>query len=230
MNSFKTGYYSSLILAFLTLITFAFALTAIPNSGAFCQENCFEYPYHDSMSEFPGDYYWMFLACIMLPAFMAFVLAHESIVSPGNMFFFRVASAMSIIAVTVLTAVYFVQFTVVPSSLLHGETEGIAMITQYNPHGTFIALEEYGYIFMGISFVFLAIVFEGKGLPAVVRWIYISAFVLIVVGFIITTLLFGMVRKDRFEVFVISVTWLVLIINGFLSARYFRRKMKAMEP
>lgn len=34
---------------------------------------------------------------------------------------------------------------------MHGETEGITLLTQYNAHGIFIALEELGYLLMSLS-------------------------------------------------------------------------------
>ena len=52
---------------------------------------------------------------------------------------------------------YFVQFSMVPVSLMNGQSEGIALLTQYNPYGVFIVLEELGYLLMSLSFVFLAL-------------------------------------------------------------------------
>jgi hypothetical protein len=34
---------------------------------------------------------------------------------------------------------------------MHGETEGITLLTQYNAHGIFIVLEELGYLLMSLS-------------------------------------------------------------------------------
>ena len=47
-------------------------------------------------------------------------------------------------------------------SILLGETEGFALLTQYNPHGVFIALEDLGYFLMGMAFVFLGALFAGR--------------------------------------------------------------------
>jgi hypothetical protein len=57
----------------------------------------------------------------------------------------------------VLLGGYFVQFSMVPVSLMNGQSEGIALLTQYNPYGVFIVLEELGYLLMSLSFVFLAL-------------------------------------------------------------------------
>ena len=61
----------------------------------------------------------------------------------------------------VLSADYFIQVSVIQPSLLSGETEGIALLTQFNPHGIFIVLEEMGFLLMSISFVALIPVFSG---------------------------------------------------------------------
>jgi len=37
---------------------------------------------------------------------------------------------------------------------------------------------------------------------------------------------FGIERQDRFEVIVISINWLVLIINGILLSVFFNRRFK----
>ncbi len=45
------GFYSSVLLAVIALITFGFAITAVPVSGANCLEGCFDYPYLDTLSK-----------------------------------------------------------------------------------------------------------------------------------------------------------------------------------
>ena len=52
----RVGLYSAILTALTTLVTFSLAIIAIPNSGAGCRENCVEYPYVNTLSEFPQDY------------------------------------------------------------------------------------------------------------------------------------------------------------------------------
>jgi hypothetical protein len=73
-NNLKISYYSAVSLSVITLITFAFAMMAIPISGAFCPSDCIEYPYLDTLSQFPGDYIWMFLATLMILTYLIFTL------------------------------------------------------------------------------------------------------------------------------------------------------------
>jgi hypothetical protein len=125
---------------------------------------------------------------------------------------------------------YFIQFTVVPASLLHGETEGISLLTQYNPHGVFIALEELGYLMMSLSFIFLVPIFSTKNrLENTIRYVYMVAFILTVVSFVIISMKYGAEKQDRFEVVAISVNWLALIVNGILTGIFFRRVLRLIE-
>lgn len=49
-----------------------------------------------------------------------------------------VTFGFAILAAVILLVDYFIQFSVVPVSLMSGETEGIPLLTLYNPHGIFI--------------------------------------------------------------------------------------------
>ena len=219
-----TGYIAALLLSVVTLITFALALTAIPNSGAFCPGDCFEYPYLDTLSEYPGDYLWMYPAVILMLVFVVWVIAIHAGASPARKIFSLSAVAFALMSAMVLVPAYFIQFSVVPASLMKGETQGIALLTQYNPNGIFIVLEELGYFLMSLSFVFLAPVFQGKTKHLrTIRWVFITAFAFTFISFIIITAIHGIYRMDRFEVAAISICWLALIVNGFLTAGGFRK-------
>jgi hypothetical protein len=131
------------------------------------------------------------------------------------------------IAAGILASDYFIQFSAIPMSLMNDETDGLAMLIQYNPHGVFIALEELGYLIMSLSFLFVAPVFVSKErIVAAIRWIFIIGFVLVVVSLIAISINFGLDRLDRFEVVVISVNWLVLIVNGILLGILFRKQLE----
>jgi hypothetical protein len=138
------------------------------------------------------------------------------------------AVAVSVVAAAVLVPTYFVQFSVVPSSIAAGETEGITLLTQYNPHGAFIALEEAGYLLMSLSFLLAIPLIDDAGVKArVVRWLFGAGFVVPIVALVAVGLAYGLDRQDRFEVAVISVDWFVLIVNGILLASIFRDRLHA---
>ena len=47
---------------------------------------------------------------------------------------------------------YYVQFTTVQTSLVKGELDGgLSVLSQYNPHGVFVALEDVGYFTMSFG-------------------------------------------------------------------------------
>jgi hypothetical protein len=122
---------------------------------------------------------------------------------------------------------YYIQISVIQPSLVSGETEGIAILTQYNPHGVFIALEEVGYIMMSVTFISLVPVFSGSNtLERAIKWIYIVGFILIIVSFILISLRFGIKREYRFEVALITIDYVELIVSGILLTRLFKREMR----
>ena len=106
-------------------------------------------------------------------------------------------------------------------SLQAGETEGLSLFTQYNPHGLFIAGEAFGYLAMSLALLFAAPVFAGGRIERAIRWLFIGGFVLAVAAFIG----FWIVGRDliAFEVSVLSINWIVLIASGVLLALVFRR-------
>ena len=96
------------------------------------------------------------IVSILYPVLMVCIHYYAS---PERKIFSHIGVSISLIASAILIVDCFVQVSVIQPSLLKGETDGIAMLSQYNPHGLFIALEEIGYLLMSLSFVFLAPVF-----------------------------------------------------------------------
>jgi hypothetical protein len=230
ININKIGYYSSIILAIITLITFGFAITAVPISGEFCLKNCIEYPYLNTLSQFPKDYYWMFLAIILIITYLILIVSIHSFANSTKQIFSRISLAFTIISSAVLVSCYYIQFNVVPASLKNGETDGIALITQYNPNGIFIALEELGYILMSFAFLFIAPVFEENNLlHKCIRWIFIINCSIVIFAFAVITIKYGLRKGYLFEVFIISINWLVLVVNGILVALVFKKELKKLD-
>jgi hypothetical protein len=222
----RVGFYSAILTALITLVTFGLAITAIPNSGANCVEGCFAYPYLDTVAQFPKDYLWMPPATVLLLVYVALMASIHSWAAGPKQIFSQIGLSFAIVAAVILASDYFVQFSVIPVSLMNGETEGITLLTQYNPHGLFIVLEDLGYIVMSLSFLFMAPVFTGRtGMEAAVRWVFVAAFILTAVALAAFSAVYGIDRKDRFEVAAISINWLVLIVNGILLSIVFRRQM-----
>jgi hypothetical protein len=226
LRSLKFSYYISIITSFLTLVTFSIAICTPPLSGPFCQGDCFQYPYTDIISRFPRDYYWMFPAILVSFSYLIMIFSIHHITPPEKKIFSLTALGFALISTIILTLDYFVQVSFIQPSLLAGETEGIAMLSQFNPHGIFIILEEMGFITMNISLFCLVPVFSKTDKPGKsVRLTLIISFALMLVSFIAITAFFGMNREYRFEVAIISITWIELIIAGILFSFFFKNSI-----
>ena len=225
-NYLTFGYYSSFLLSILTIITFGFAMTAIPPVGPYCPDNCMEYPFPDILLYYPRDYYWMYLAVFQLFAFVIFIVTNHFIVNASKKLYTFLSISFTLISSTVLLIAYFTQFSVVPISVMKGETEGIALLTQYNEHGLFIAMEELGYITMSIALFFLAFALKNSRSERIIRIILISQLILTVIAFIFYSIKFGIERSYLFEVATITINWLVIIIIGIMIGLHFRNKLK----
>lgn len=226
----RTGFWLSLSLAALTFVTFAVAMTAVPKSGPFCTGGCLEYPFLDSLAYYPGDYYWMFLAMFQITVWLLWMITlHFSAPEEKRIFSFA-GVGLSLVAATVLYADYYLQLAVVPVSLMKGETEGIALLTQYNDHGVFIALEELGYLLMSLSLFLMALTFSRRSsLEKNLKRVLTLPFILTIVSLVAFLVQYGVDRSYRFEVATISFVWLMLIIAGVMAAVYFRQRMRIIQ-
>jgi hypothetical protein len=144
--------------------------------------------------------------------------------------FSLIGVSFAIMSTLVLSVDYFLQVSVIQPSLLTGETNGISILSQFNPHGVFIVLEEIGFIFMIISFLALAPVFSNKNsLERAIKWTAIVGFCLTTLSFLIISLMHGVFREYRFEVAVISIAWIELIILAFLFTKFFRKSLLSSQ-
>jgi hypothetical protein len=102
--------------------------------------------------------------------------------------------------------------------------DGISLLTQFNSHGVFIALEGVGYILLAVSFMCIVPVFSKENLlERWLRWLLAGGFSLLVLSFIYCSMRYGLKREYRFEVAAISIDWLVLIAAGIMIAVVFHR-------
>jgi hypothetical protein len=154
------------------------------------------------------------------------MIANHFVAPVDRKIFSFISVAFAMIAATILLGNYFLQFSVVPISVMKGQTEGIALLTQYNGHGIFIVLEELGFTMMSIAFIFLSPIFSMKNrLEQAIRWILIMPFVVNVFAFVFYSIQFGLDRDYRYEVATISINWLVTILIGILIGVFFKREM-----
>lgn len=66
-------------------------------------------------------------------------------------------------------------------NLEKAQLDGWAILTQYNPNGVFIALEELGYLLMSVALLCLVPVFEKHDrLERGIRWLFTGSFATVV--------------------------------------------------
>jgi len=228
--SMRTGYYVSLVTAIITICTFAVALMTPPLSGPGCTGDCFEYPYSDIISRFPRDYYWMYPTMAISILFVFLMITVHYFSDSGHKIFSHAGFAISVISASILILNYYIQVSIIQPALLNGETEGIALITQYNPHGLFIALEEIGFFLMNLAFFVIIPVFANKGgVYKAIRLTYLTGSILALFSLIFVSIKLGIRREYILEIIIISIVWLELIISSILLSIVFRRKMKGIE-
>lgn len=225
LNNFsRLAHYIALFTSLVTIIAFGIAILTPPISGPFCTSSCIDYPYLNIISRFPRDYLWVFPAIIMNLAFVALVACVHQYASPDRKIFSQIALSFSIISATVLIIDYYIQISVIQPSIEKGQLDGIAILTQYNPHGIFIALEEIGYLIMSLAFLVLVPVFSNKSsLEKAIRLILLLSFILTICAIFLILICFGTKREYRFEIAAITINWTVLAVTGILLSRIFKR-------
>jgi hypothetical protein len=226
----NVGYYSALCTVVLTAITFAIAFLTPPLSGPWCKGGCFDYPYLDISTRFPRDYFWMYPSMLLSIVFVVLMASiHQQTIETRKVYSLT-AFGFSLISSTILFIDYFIQVSVIQPGLLKGETDGISILTQYNPHGVFIALEEIGYLVMSLAFFCIRSAFpKSNRLTKVLRTTYLISFLLMLLAFIVIGVLYGVDRAYRFEVAVITINWITLILSGIMLVRFFK-PLKSHQP
>lgn len=220
----RFGYPVAIATAVLTVITFIIAFNTPPLGGPMCTGNCFEYPYSDIASRFPRDYIWMYPTMLISLLFTALMACIHQYAGRDKKIFSTTGMAFAVISAAILIPNYFIQVSVIQPSLLNGETEGIALITQFNAHGVFIALEEAGFVMMCLaSFTVVPVFSPGKGILKAFRIVNIMALMIAAIAFIIITAVYGIMREYFFEIAIITTAWLQLAASSVLLAIIFRK-------
>jgi hypothetical protein len=222
----KYGFWVSILVIIVTVISLGIAVSTPPRSGPnVTSGTSITYPYTGGAEFVPRDFIWMFPAILMALLFMVLVICIHRYARPDKQIFSVISLSFAILAAAFLSVDYFIQLAVVQPSLLKGEADGISLISQYNPHGIFIALEDLGYLLMGVSFIFAApVFFEHRKLDKAIRFLFLAAGSLAIVSLIILAIIYRSNLEYRYEVVVIVVDWLTLIIGGILLSIFFRRK------
>ncbi len=217
-GAYRFGFWIAVAVAALTAGTFALALMALPDKVP--------YPFTDPViaAQWPGDYLWMYAAMLLMLLFVALVAAVHVCAPRARRVFSLLGLCIAVAAAAVLLIDYYLQVSIMQTSLEKGQLDGWSMLTMYNPNGVFIALEELGYLLMSIVFLCLARVFVGKtGVERALRWLLSASFAASILALVVVSAVRGIDRGDTFEIIVVSIVWLTLIAAGILIALVFRR-------
>jgi len=225
----RLGFWASILTAVAAAAALGIAVTTAPaRSGPFCLEDfvgsCVVYPYTDVAAFVPIEYIWMYPALLMALLFVVLIVCIHHYTAVDKQVYSQIALSFSVISAAAHAINYFIQLAVVQPSLLKGEIEGLPLLSQYNPHGIFIALEDVGYLMMGVAFLFVAAALgQQEKLERAIRFIFITSSVLAVGSLILLALIYGSDLEYRYEVFAILIDWITLIISGVLLGVFFRR-------
>jgi hypothetical protein len=226
-EAYRLGFWSAVLTAVLAAVAFAVGIATPARSGPFCTVSCVTYPYTDVTSFIPGDYVWLVPGFLLALLFVILMACIHSYAPDDRKIFGQIGLSFALIYAAVITTDYFLQFTVVIPSLLIGETTGLSLFTEYNPHGIFIALEGLGYLMLSAALLPAAAVFSGGRLERAVQGLFIASFIL-ALGFLLGL---SWLKYDivAFEVAILTINWLTLIVSGVLLSILFKRSEQALR-
>jgi hypothetical protein len=221
----RASFWAAILTAVAAVVSFGVAVTTPPRTGPFAAPGtALSYPYADAARFVPRDFVWMYLAVLMMLAFLVLAACVRERALGGRKVFGTIGLSLAAASFTVIAMDYFIQLRTVQPALLRGEADGLAILSQYNPHGVFIALEELGFLVMGLSFAFLALALGSSRLEGITRWVYLVSAALMAAAFVGMSWHFGFSLEYRFEVTAITIGWLTLAVTGLLLAFAFRQR------
>ena len=221
-NALRVGFWSAVFTTALAAAFFIIGILTPARSGPFCSSSCIPYPYESGLASFvPIDYIWLYPGILLAPTFAVLLISVHQIAPIEKKIFSEIAVSFALIYAVTIVINYFTQLVVIAPSISAGETSGLSLFSQYNPHGFFIGLEGLAYFMMSTAFLSLAPVFaDGKRLQRTLRWLFIGSFLLVASAFVA----FSLLKYDivSFEVTILLINWIVLISSGGLLAYLFK--------
>ncbi len=114
-----------------------------------------------------------------MPDYIAHVQTHNQffkyLAQGERKFLARIANSFGIAFVVTTAMHYFVQISAVRLNILAGETEGLLQFVQEYPISGMAAINMLGWtLFLGLSSLFAALVFSGRGVRRLIRYALLS--------------------------------------------------------
>ena len=207
------------------VVSAALAVTTPPRSGPYCRAGCVTRPWTDVARFVPRDYWWMYAMLLLLAAALALAVTVHGMAAATRPLAGLTGVCLGTAATALLMADYGIQLGTVQPALLAGETEGLSLWSQYNPHGLFIALENIGYAVWGLAFVLLgsSLARWHRDAASAAGWILVVGGSVTLTALVAYLLAYGADLQYRFEVASLTVTWLTLAVTGVLVTVAVRR-------
>lgn len=213
------------LVATAATVSLAVGVTTPVRSGPNCRSGCVPYPYTDAAAFVPRDYVWMYPAIVTAVSFVILAVCLHAWTPPDRRWLSRAGMILAGMGAGTLVADYALQLTVMQPALLAGETSGLSALSQYNPHGVFIGLENVGYATLSLALLFLGVatVRQPLKLGRVASWLFMAGAVATFAVLVVYAAVYGARLDYRFEVLALGITWLVLAAGGVLLAVTFAR-------
>jgi hypothetical protein len=211
------------------MLTAALGVTTPPRSGPMCRlDECVTFPYTDVATYVPRDYLWLFPALLLVVAFLFLVAILAGVTAAPRRPYAAAALAFATLGAVLLVGDYGLQLFVVQASFVAGEGKSLTLLSQYNPHGIFIGLENLGYAALAVAYLCVALTLTDPGrLVGATRWVFVGAGTLTWAALAGLAITYGADLTYRFELAAISLHWLVAVITGLLLAIHFRHLVGA---
>lgn len=220
----RAAFWSALVTSASTLIGFGVAVTTPPRSGPFATPgSALAYPYEAAGRFVPRDFVWMYFVLAMLVAYLVFSVCLRERAPHTSRVWATLGLSLAVTAFAVLALDYFVQIFTIQPSLIGPEAADVVTLSQYNPHGFFIALENLGYLCMALSFGAFALTLGRTRPERAARRVLGGAAVAGAIAFVVMSLVYGVALEYRFEVAIITIDYFALMVGGGLAALAFRR-------
>jgi hypothetical protein len=167
----RLGCAAGLLLSLMAALGFLLGIFTPPRSGVWCLADCTAYPYGDAGRFFPRDYWWMLPAVILPPLLLTLAVCVHFSIPQRRRLWTLLGICFATAATTLVALDYSIQVLAVQPSLTQHETDGLAMLTQYNPHGLFLVLEDLGYLLLAKAILLMGMAIPPGPSPArSLRW------------------------------------------------------------
>jgi len=213
----RIGFWAAVLVAVFAAAFFLIGIFGTPYTAIG------HYPYVPATINYT-DYAWLYPAFLLAPAFVVLMACIHRSAKEDKKIFSQIGLSFALIYAAIITVVYFTQWTVVLPSILSKETDGLALFTQYDPHGFFVALESLAYLTLNAALLAIVPIFSGGKLGLGLRWLFAVSFFAVVGSFAGLSLL-----QDNivvFEVVIIAIDSTVLLATGILLGVLFRRSTR----